>query len=133
VYRLLLQKDPGQGAERTGVEETWSEVVADLWAKHLPHLKEDQRRNGMSKAAHYGFPEKEGEDSTTDGSKLKSAFSRAEMKQSKHQEPSGPQAGTVQLIIACLSSNLNLAAEVKEGDEKKRDQKERDRDRSMLL
>ncbi len=66
-YRLQLQvQEEIEKEEQSPVVGVWSEFVADLWKKHLPHLREELHEGLLFfyHAGSYGFPE---EDESSDG------------------------------------------------------------------
>ena len=57
--RLQLEKGRGQKTE------TWSEIVADLWESHLPHMRDELHRGvPYSKTGDFSFQKLDDDDST---------------------------------------------------------------------
>lgn len=113
VQLQLEEEDRGQQTV-----ETWSEKVADLWEKRLPHLREELHGEGVPynpKTGSCGFhAEVEGEDDGTN--KLEAAFSKERIKrrESMTDSESQPAAVTTQDIPSDL--NRTAREEVEEGE-----------------
>lgn len=71
--RLLLkvQHELDEGFQGQGPVNIWSEFIADLWKKHLPHLREEIYGEGLfvynPNTGRYGFQEEEEEEEDSAG------------------------------------------------------------------
>ena len=82
-HRLLLkvEQELEGSAEGRGIVDLWLEFIADLWQKHLPHLREELYGDGLfvynANTGCYGFQEEEEEEgSEVSGGALMAALLR---------------------------------------------------------
>lgn len=115
LFRLQLEVQLHLEEEDRGQKtvETWSEVVVDLWEKHLPHLREELHGEGVPynpKTGSCGFPEVEGEDdgaNSLEAAFLKERVERRDSLTNSRSQPASTVAATTQDVPRDLNWTTN--------------------------